>query len=249
MYIKINDIDTNYEVSGNGKNVVLLHGWRASLESLTPITRHLEDRFKVYRLDLPGFGKSSIPNNPWNTGDYADFVIEFIKKQEIDNPILIGHSFGGRTLIKLASKNEIKINKMILIDSAGLKPKRKLNYYIKIYIYKILKRITKLKKLSYLREKYIKKHGSEDYRSVSEIMQRVMSITLNEDLKKDMTNIKVPTLLIWGDEDTATPLSDGKTMEKMIKDSGLVVLEGAGHFSFLDKPYQFNAVIDSFLKE
>lgn len=252
MKVQINNKNINYEVQGEGKPVILLHGWLASLETMAPLAKSLAKSFKVYSVDIIGFGKSDLPDEPLNTNDFGNFLKEFINKLEIQNPILIGHSNGGRTILNYAGRNLGKINKIVLIDSAGIIPKRKPKYYIKMYTFKLLKNIFKIlpktQMFNNIKERALSKFGSSDYKNSPEILKRTMSIILNEDQKYLMPNIKVPTLLIWGDKDTATPLEDGKTMEKLIPDSGLVVYEGAGHFSYLDKLSNCLLILDEFLK-
>lgn len=252
MKIEINNKKINYEVSGKGKNVILLHGWLASLETMAPLARHLEKNFKVYSVDIIGFGKSELPDKPLNTDDFGNFLNEFIEKLNIDNPILIGHSNGGRIIINYAGRNLGEINKIVLIDSAGIVPKRKPKYYIKMYTFKFLKNIFKLlpktEMTDNIKQRTLEKFGSSDYKNSPEVLRKTMSIILNEDQKYLMPNIKAPTLLIWGDKDTATPIQDGKTMEKLIPGSGLVIYEGAGHFSYLDKLSNCLIVLDEFFK-
>ncbi len=240
----------NYEVEGEGKPVILLHGWLASLETMKPLQKHLAKNFKVYNVDIIGFGKSDLPDGPMNTNDFGDFLSDFINELKIENPILIGHSNGGRMTINYAGRNLGRINKIVLIDSAGIKPKRKLSYYLKVYSFKLVKNIVKIfpKKLEPLREKALNKFGSSDYKASPEVLRKTMNIILNEDEQNIMPNINVPTLMIWGDKDTATPLSDAKKMEKLIPNSGIAVLEGAGHFSYLDRLNQCLLILDEFLK-
>ena len=250
MEITINNKKINYEVNGSGKPIILLHGWLASLETMMPLQKHLEKNFKVYNVDIIGFGKSDLPDNPLNTNDFGDFLSSFIQTLKIENPILIGHSHGGRTIINYAGRNLGKINKIVLIDSAGIKPKRKLDYYFKVYSYKTIKKILKIfpNKFKNYRENMIKKFGSDDYKNSPEVLRKTMNIILNEDQRKIMPNINVPTLLIWGDNDTATPLDDAKKMEKLIPNSGIALLKGASHFSYLDKLGQCLIILDEFLK-
>lgn len=250
MEITINNKKINYEVEGDGKPLILLHGWLASLETMKPLQKNLAQNFKVYNVDIIGFGKSELPEEPMNTDDYGDFLASFINQLNIENPILIGHSNGGRTIINYAGRNLGDINKIVLIDSAGIKPKRKPSYYFKVYTFKLVKNIVKLfpKKLSNLREKALNKFGSEDYKSSPEVLRKTMNIILNEDQKSIMPNIKVPTLMIWGDKDTATPLSDAKTMEKLIPNSGIALLEGTGHFSYLGNLPLCIKILNEFFK-
>ncbi|MBO5479541.1 MAG: alpha/beta hydrolase [Clostridia bacterium] len=249
MQIDINGYKINYEVEGEGKNVILLHGWLASLETMKPIANHLKKHFKVYNIDVIGFGKSDLPREPLHTEDFGNFLHEFIKTLKIENPILIGHSNGGRTILNYASRQLGKINKIVLIDSAGIKPKRKISYYIKIYTFKALKKLLpNTEKTKKLREKVLGKFGSTDYKNSPEVLRKTMSIILNEDIREQLPNIQAPTLLIWGENDTATPIRDAKIMEKLIPNAGLVTYKQAGHFSYLDYLPNFLTVLDEFFK-
>lgn len=253
MNIKLKDMNINYEETGEGQPIILLHGWLCSLETMKPIANILKNDFKIYNIDLPGFGKSDMPNKPFNTNDFGDFLKEFIKKLNIKNPILIGHSNGGRTIINYAGRNPGKTKKIVLIDSAGIKPKRNLWYYIKVYTFKSLKGIfnflPKTEMFNNMRERMVAFFGSADYKSSPEILRKTMSIIINEDQTPLLNNIQEPTLLIWGENDEDTPLKDAKIMEKNIKNSGLCILKDAGHFSYLDKPYEFATILNTFLKE
>lgn len=249
LLINIDDIKINYRVNGHGKNIILLHGWGACINSFRPVYEYLEKHFCTYTLDLPGFGESSEPKEPWGVPEYADIVCKFIDQLKIENPILVGHSNGGRISIYIASHR--KINKVILVDSAGVIPKRSLKYYLKVYSYKTVKNIFKLPVLNKYSEKVLtsfkKKSGSEDYRNSSGVMQKTMVKLVNTDLTPLMPKMTSSTLLIWGDKDTATPVSDGQLMEKLIPDAGLVVLKNAGHFSYLDKFNEFIIIVANFL--
>ncbi|MBR5743808.1 MAG: alpha/beta hydrolase, partial [Muribaculaceae bacterium] len=161
----------------------------------------------------------------------------------------IGHSFGGRVAILLGSRNQT--DKIILVDAAGIRPKRSLKYYFKVYTFKAGKHLTRLlmgkEKAEARIEKMRKKAGSSDYNNASPRMRAILSKVVNEDLTDRLPLIKVPTLLVWGENDTATPLRDAKIMEREIPDAGLVVFPGCGHYSFLENPRQFAAVLRSFI--
>lgn len=166
----------------------------------------------------------------------------------------MGHSFGGRVIIKLMNRPgpPLEVPKIILMDAAGIKPKRPPSYYWKVYSFKAAKAFFRLPGVRRLFpdavEKARAKRGSADYRSASPLMRQVMNQAVNEDLTPLLPGVAAPTLLIWGEKDTATPLSDGQLMEKKIPGAGLVVLAGAGHFSFADRWPQCSRVLDSFLK-
>lgn len=244
-------IQIYYYVKGEGIPLILMHGWGCNASTVSFIADcSLKSGYKVYNIDLPGFGQSSEPKEVWGVEDYAAMIEYLISQQEIKCPVLVGHSFGGRIAIVLGSRSNI--NKIILIDAAGIKPHRKLSYYFKVYSFKLLKKIPSFlfggkQRKHQIIERQRQKRGSSDYSQASKRMREILIKTVNEDLKHLMPHIKASTLLIWGTNDTATPLKDAKTMNKLIADSGLVEIEGAGHYSFLDNPQKFKAAYCYFL--
>lgn len=249
MKIHVNQIPVHYKLTGKGKDLILLHGWGCDLEIFKNIQTDLERDFKVYAIDLPGFGNSSEPPTAWGTEEYADLIAGFIQQLNIEKPIIIAHSYGGRVTIRLA--NRLELNKIVLTGGAGIRAKRKPSYYLKVYSYKLMKWFLQLPLIRTfgepILEDYRKKVGSADYRSASDIMRQVLVKAVNEDLRHLLPNIKAPTLLIWGEKDTATPVSDGKLMEKMIPDAGLVVMKNATHYAFLEKGREFLIIVRHFL--
>ncbi len=247
--VKIENVGFHYTVEGDGDPMILMHGWGCDSSTLRSIARTAALTHKVYSIDFPGFGLSSEPSDVWGVEEYTRFLENWIKAENISNPVLLGHSFGGRVGILYASRNQVK--KLILVDAAGVKPKRKLSYYVKVYSFKLTRRWFELiygkEKARERIEKARAKKGSQDYRNASHMMRRILSKVVNEDLKSVMPCISAPTLLIWGENDTATPLQDAKIMERLIPDAGLVSFPGCGHYSFLDNPVQFASVIRSFL--
>nr|WP_300094221.1 alpha/beta hydrolase [Sedimentibacter sp.] len=252
MHIDIDGLKINYITEGSGSDVLLLHGWGGSIQTMMPIFNILKDKCRVTALDLPGFGESDIPGRPWNSYDYAECMKKFIDKTGLKSIILFGHSHGGRISIILSGKYNM-VKKLVLIDSAGLIPKREAKYYFKVYSFKLLKKLytafswgkSKDEKL----EKFYKKYGSADYKQSQGVMRQTMVKVINDNLESLLPEIKNPTLLVWGENDQDTPLYMGKIMEDKIQDSGLVVFKGAGHYSYIDCYDQFKAVINSFLKD
>lgn len=246
-YIK--ELDISYMVQGEGKPFVIFHGWGCNKEMFQFLIDHYKNKYKVYAFDLPGFGESLEPTKVMNTEAYCDKMIEAFKLLNIEDPIVLGHSFGGRVLIKMATK--FKFSKMILTGSAGVVNAKPFSYYVKVYTYKTLKNLYKIpfiKKLfPTLLDKYRKNAGSDDYNNASEMMKQILSAVVNEDIRHEFSKVSVPTLLIWGDLDSATPLSDGKLMEKEMKDAGLVVFEGGTHFAFLEQKNRFLTVLSAFI--
>lgn len=183
--------------------------------------------------------------------EYTRIIEQLCAAESISNPILIGHSFGGRVAILFASRNSV--SKVVLVDAAGVKPRRPLKYYYKVYSFKLMKRFAPIfigkKKAKEMIDRQRSRRGSADYNAASPAMRAILSKVVNEDLCHVMPLIKAPTLLIWGENDTATPLSDAKKMSRLIPDAGLVSFTGAGHYSFLDQPARFAAVLRNFINQ
>lgn len=250
-FVEIKGINIAYVEEGDGDPVIVLHGWGASIEAVMSIVNILKPFRKVYALDGPGFGCSEDPKEVFSTYDYAEVVKDFMEIKGIDKADFIGHSFGGKTLIALSTTYQELVNKLVLVDASGIIPKRKLSYYFKVYGFKLSKflytRLFFWKDRDELLEKFYKRHGSDDYKNVGGIMRQVFVKVVNEDLEPVLKDISQETLLIWGDNDDATPLYMGKIFEREIKNSGLVVLKG-GHYSYADDYPTFKAVIESFLR-
>lgn len=250
--IDLDGYKLHYDVSGpdDGKPVIIMHGYGGNHTTVESIARILAAGMKVYNLDLPGHGQSPDPPEVWGVNEYTELVEKLIRKLGLEKPALIGHSFGGRIAILLGSRNNT--GKIVLVDAAGVKPSRPLKYYLKVYSFKAAKKLLPLMLGKEKGEKAINKWrgqaGSADYRSSTPMMRMVMSRHINEDLKPVMPLIKAPTLLIWGEEDTATPLAHAKTMERLIPDAGLVSFPQCGHYSFLDNPGGVRAVLKEFFK-
>lgn len=253
MLTEINGLNINYICSGQGEQtVLLLHGWGANITLFSHITVHLSPYFKVYAPDLPGFGESDEPKEPWDVDGYVDFIIAFCKKMDIKSCFIIAHSFGGRITIKLMSRKDIpfSVEKLVLTGSAGIRPKQTAKKKLKARCYKIGKSILSAAPVKKLfpdaLENLRKKNGSADYNAASPMMRQCLVKVVNEDLTPLISNIKIPALLIWGENDDAVPLSDARLMEKLIPDSGLVVFEGCGHYAFLEQSVRFCRILSSF---
>lgn len=250
MIYRYNNKNIFVETAGEGEPVLLLHGWGCTHEIFKGVQDLLSANYRVYNFDFPGFGASEEPEEVWGTEEYTQMIEKFAQENNIVHPALIGHSFGGRISIIFASRNEV--SRMVLIDAAGIKPKRPLKYYYKVYTFKTVKWICNTflpkKTAGRIIEKQRKGAGSSDYNNASPKMRAILSKVVNEDLTKLLPSIKASTLLFWGNNDTATPLDDAKKMEKLIPDAGLVIAHGTGHFSFLENPGLFTAVIKNFFK-
>lgn len=250
--IEIDGVNIRYYTEGSGpRPVIVMHGWGCKASTVAVLAQAAAGSgTTVYNIDLPGFGDSSEPAEVWGVERYTSAIEEFARRLGLVRPSLIGHSFGGRISIVYASRNEV--DKVILVDAAGIKPRRSLRYYAKVYSFKaakhILPYIVGRKRADEIIDRWRGKAGSSDYKSASPKMRAIMSRVVNEDLKGLLPEIKAPTLLIWGEKDTATPMRDARLMQKLIPDAGLVSYPEAGHYSYLARPAQTRAVIQSFLQ-
>ncbi|MCM1130384.1 MAG: alpha/beta hydrolase [Roseburia sp.] len=212
---------------------MLLHGWGASLLTFNKLAKTLSNNFKVYRIDLPGFGESAV-GVPLGVEEIAEIIHDFVVELGLEAPILCGHSYGGRVAIVYASKYSVE--KLVLISSAGLKQKLKFSKWFKIRVYKILKKCHLPVKM-----------GSTDYQNADNVKRIMLVKAVNTDLKKELKRIAAPTLLLYGTKDTVTPLSLGYKMKEHIYNSELIELEECGHFPYLERPSIFSLILMSFL--
>ena len=240
MIKKIRSIDINYVQLGNkkGKDIILLHGWGQNIEMMMPLANNL-DKYHITILDFPGFGQSSEPDHALTVYDYVEILEELLKELKIDNPIVIGHSFGGRIAILYASRN--KTEKVVLFGAPCIRNNR---VSPKEKVLKILKKLPGMNKLGEYMKKYI---GSDDYRNASPIMRETLVNTVNEDLSEAAKKIKAPTLLIWGTNDQAAPIEDAKKLEELLIDGALIELQGCTHYAYLEALPQVINILNNFL--
>lgn len=239
-----------YSIEGEGDTILLLHGWGCDHTIWQSIVPLLSEKYRVVSVDFAGFGLSDEPREVWGVEQYTRSIEALVKELGIVRPIIICHSFGGRVATLYASRNEVK--SMIFADAAGVRPKRTWRYYYKVYSYKAMKRCLPLligkDKAQMLIDQRRRSSASSDYNRATPMMRAILSKCVNEDLCHVMPLITAPVLLFWGDKDTATPISDAYRMKSLMKDAGVVVAEGAGHFAMLEQAELWQATLKSFLK-
>lgn len=229
----------NYIQYGKGEDVILLHGWGQNIEMMKPLGDRIIDK-RITIIDFPGFGNSPEPDSVWTIDDYVNSLECLVKELKIKNPTLIGHSFGGRVAIKYASKN--KVNRLILFGSPCVREQRKSKKE------KVLKSLKKLPLMNNFGE-YMKKYiGSTDYKNASPLMRNILVNVVNEDLSENAKMITVPTLLVWGSLDDSAPLEDAKKLESLLKDGGLVVIDGCTHYAYLEALDYVSNIVNNFLE-
>lgn len=241
MIKEVNKVKINYELYGNKqeKTIVLLHGWGQNIQMMKGLGDQFLDN-RVVIVDLPGFGASEEPKTVWTVDDYVDMLHELLQKLNIDCPIIIGHSFGGKIGLLYATKYKVK--KLVCLASPYKKQVVQLS--LKTKLLKTAKKVPGLKKL----EGFAKKHiGSTDYKNASEMMRKIMVEHVNYDISNKLNKIKCPTLLIWGTLDKAVSINDAYELEKLIDNCGLVTYEGCSHYAYLERFDQTVRVLKSFI--
>lgn len=245
MFHKYKDLQIYYQTAGSGKDLILLHGWKQDVSTWWGIVDLLKDDFKIWMIDLPGFGRSNIPGKPWNISDYVDSVGEFIKENKINKPILLGHSLGGNVAIKLASSHPEIVSKLILEDSSGFRKKSTLRSQIFLFGAKLLKYLIPDSTFKErLRNKLYGSIGS-DYLSAGPLRKTFQNI-VSEDLTGEAKNITTETLIIWGEKDREVPVSSANKLYHLIENSSLEIMEGVGHFPHLENTKLFTYYVKDF---
>lgn len=236
-FVSINAHKVYFEQFGEGKDIVLMHGWGASRKAFLFVAKRLSTRYRVTLFDFAGFGESEEPSEVYDVEKYADDVVKLMGFCSIKSATFVGHSFGGRVAIFIASHYSDMVERLVLVDSAGLKPRRKLSYYLKVFAHKLRKRLG-LKGLK----------GSSDYRLLSDNMKRTFINVVNYYQNADLKKISVPTVVFWGKDDKETPLYMYKLFLKNIKGAQGFLLDG-GHFAYAEDGAKFLAILSAYLQE
>jgi pimeloyl-ACP methyl ester carboxylesterase len=249
-FLDVNGLKVRYKVAGVGEQVLLLHGWGGSIESMGLVFDDFASHYAVLTLDFPGHGESELPSTAWGVSDYAELVLGVMDALHVQRPHIVAHSFGGRVTIKLAGSNPDRVGKIILVNSAGIRPPRSMRYYLRLILAKT--------------GKYLARHGgrwgetirariytaiaSRDYLNAGPLRDSFTKI-VNEDLTPILSHIKSPTLLIWGENDKEVPISSATVMKNRIPQAELVIFKNAGHFAYIDQYSKFRLIVRKFLRE
>lgn len=233
-------MELNFEVYGERREgvlpLVVLHGWANSVDVIRPLASALGAYTEVFSIDLPGHGKSPVPDSVYGMEDFANALKSFLVAKELSEVYLLGHSFGGKTIIKFSALYPDYAKKIVLIGASGLRPRPSLKKRVKFLLLKYLRaairfKNTRLGKRIY-EEWYIPQFASRDYNNAGPMLKTFVK-TINEELHEELSLIKVPALLLWGDRDDESPPSVGAEMESLIEDSRLILLPNQDHYPFL----------------
>jgi pimeloyl-ACP methyl ester carboxylesterase len=249
-YLNIDGINIRYKMAGMGEQVLLLHGWGGSLESMGVVFDDLATQYTVLALDFPGHGESGLPPTAWGVSDYAESVLHLMNILNLQRPHILAHSHGGRVTLKLASTYPDRVGKLILVDSAGVRPPRPLTYYGRVLLARLGKALARYggRWGHTVRDRIYGAVASSDYANAGPLRETFVKL-VREDLTPLLPGVKAPTLLVWGADDKDTPVSCARVMERLIPDARLVILQNAGHFSYLDQYGKFRLIVNRFLRD
>ncbi len=251
--IEVDGLKIAETVIGAGKALLMLHGWGANIDLLNPLAQKMiRLGYCIYMLDMPGFGDSDEPPSAWTVFDYAKFTLKYLDHHQLEQVYLFGHSFGGRLGLVLGADYPERILKMGLADSAGIITSTPKVKQLRLSVYKTIRdglyQLGGKSLADSLRDWYGNRYGSADYQQVSGIMRETFVKVVNEDLLPYAKRVSIPTILIWGEKDEDTPLWQGQLLERTISDAGLVIFEGAGHYSYLEQPERTAKILDALFK-
>ncbi len=252
MLAVVDGQETYYRAQGRGASLLLLHGWGVSGEAFAGLGKTLEDRFAVIAVDLPGFGWSAPPPAAWGSLDYATHIHRFMHVVGIRSAHVLGHSFGGRVAIALAAHFPQRVRRLVLVASGGIRPWRTARYYVTVGAAKLVRRLFAPSIWGHrgerLRSALLNRFGSRDYRQAGPMRPTLVKL-VNEDARPLLVEVRAPTLIVWGNRDREVPEASMRIMARGIRGARLEILEGAGHFPFVEMPEPFVRLVGDFLRE
>lgn len=247
--LTVNGVRIRYMTTGRGKPLLLLHGWGTSLDTFAAMAEDLKRQFSVTAFDFPGHGDSDMPPATWAVDDFVGLTRDVLAELGIAHTSVLGHSFGGRVAIKLAAAHPEVVDRLVLVDSAGVPPPQTLTRRAKRLASRFANATGRLGRPGQaVRSAIVRRIASTDYLTAGPLRGTFLAV-IREDLRPVLPDIKAPTLLIWGESDVDTTLADARSMEKLIPGARLLVLKNAGHFSYLDQYGRFRLAVIPFLND
>lgn len=250
MQVVVDKLLTHYEIQGTGPLVLLLHGWGDRLETFDAVTALLTKTYTVVRLDLPGFGTTEPPKTVWGLEQYAQFTGQFLKKLMLDSPrAIVGHSNGAAVAIVGVASGTLRTSKLVLLAAAGVRDRQGLRKQLLKVVAKIGKVATcwlPRRSRQWLQRRFYGTIGSDML--VAPHLKETFKRTVAQDIQPQAKQLRVPTLLVYGDADTATPLGAvGTVLHHAIADSKLSVVIGADHFVHQRAPAKVAEYMQEFI--
>jgi len=240
MFYDYNGVKIHYQCFGEkgSEATLLLHGWGRSIDDFKTLASFFPNRFFI-AIDFPPFGKSEKDIVGWSIFTYVQMVMSLCEHLKVKSAHVLGHSFGGRIAIILSAVECSFVRTCILIDSAGMKPKRNIKYRYKVFKYKLYKKFGK----------NISSFGSKDYLALSPELRKTFVNIVETHLEDYAKSISAKTLIIWGEKDEETPVYMANKLKRLIKNSQIKIIDNASHFSFLDCPLSCYRLIKNFWEE
>ena len=247
-FATIRGLQIRYLARGSGTPLLLLHGWGSSLETFHDMAADLARQFRVVAFDFPGHGESDPPPGTWRVDDFMELTRSVMADLGIERAAVLGHSFGGRVAIKLAAEHPEAVERLVLVDAAGVPPRLTVRRVTRRAASRFANALGRHlgRPGQAVRSAIVRRIASTDYLGAGPLRATFVAI-VNEDLRPSLSAIKCPTLLVWGDRDEDTPLADARIMEKLIPSSTLLILKNAGHFSYLDQYGRFRLALIPFV--
>jgi len=232
--------------------ILILPGWRVPADRYRELAKLLSKKGKTVKvIDFPGFGTIAAPEKAWNLDNFVDYVKYYISRNKLNPAIIIGHSFGGRVGIRLAATTEGVVRSLILTGTPGLPPVRNMKRIIFYYLSKLIKPLFQLPLLNQIRpisrRVLYRLVGSTDYLFVEGVMKTTFQNIVRDDLVMNMKNIKIPTLMVWGRNDSMVSYRIAMQMKSLIKNSELKIIANRGHGVLYEFPDEFIHQLQSFL--
>jgi pimeloyl-ACP methyl ester carboxylesterase len=249
QYLTVGGVRIRYITEGMGKPLLLLHGWGTSLDSFGAMIEDLKRQFRITAFDFPGHGGSDMPPVIWTVDAFVGLTMGVMAELGIERASVLGHSFGGRVAIKLAAGHPEMVDRLVLVDSAGVPPPQTIKRRLKRAASKSANTMGRFGRPGQaVRRAIVRRIASPDYKAAGPLRDTFLAV-IREDLRPALPRIKARTLLVWGESDDDTTLADAHTMEKSIPGARLLVLKNAGHFSYLDQYGRFRLAVIPFLND
>jgi len=229
----------NVVIKGSGSPpLVMLHGWGQTLGSLFLLGDLISKSRAVYLIDLPGFGASANPPSDWGTAEIADRILAYLHTQNLQGVDILGHSFGGRVALHMATKEPKLFRKLVLVNSAGLKREVKGKRALRASLVRTSLAVCRFLDSNFgmhtFDEFHVPRFASPDYKNAGELRPLFVR-TVNEDLTEVARQVTQPVLLLWGEKDEETPVELANRFHNLLPNSQLTVLPGKDHFPFMNE--------------
>jgi pimeloyl-ACP methyl ester carboxylesterase len=247
-FTEVEGLRLQFRMRGSGEPLLMLHGWGQSSLSFMGAASALEEHFRLLMPDLPGFGFSEAPKEAWGSAEYARVVAELPRAAGFDSVNVLGHSFGGKVALALATAYPELVKRLVIVASPIVRLPLEPGARGRSKTYETVRTVAKL--LPPLRERILawgrNRYGSADYRAAGPLRPTLVRV-VNENWRTALPAVQAPVLLIWGSEDAEVPLRVAEEAMAELPRAELRVIEGAGHFPFLDEPEAFSEAVRTFL--